>query len=706
MAEKITTEELLALSDIEQSGPNATKQLSDLANKFDLDDKKNTGFNDLYGSFTSQQFNFENRDSLLMDFFKKLFGLENKSDYLDIEESEFISRFDQKRNMVDFGDEVPENLQSVATSPSQENNLLQYKDNLVQSAVSQNLEGFDNEELLNKIKFKEEGGKFKVVLPKELFESYSQYRASCAVNGQEDEIISGLRKVISNNKGGVENEAEEVKTQISDLTDNSEDNEPPKPWQERISEVGFDGLNFIRQANSSELAVSGRRQREALLNNRSYSIADEEAAYNRHTAIVGIEESPEGHYNKQITGQNKLIQRWADKNGNSEELEDLLSNDKRFDKVEGLDALCEQNPSLKTLVDERNRLVGLREERISESKDIAENQLEYARAKTTEQYHQASYDNAAKSLEDAVIAQGNLAHYFSFNKHKDRFGSIEKEIEQLSSDNKLDLSVKGLQKAVDRAYDNMSVEDKASMHKVDIFKVKLDSKMLSSASDKGADDQVMLYAQKMPKVFSAILSQKVGSEIGEEGNGVSDMNQILNTMAEHSDPLKEAKKSREEIRSEKDFKNRGNIGTRIGGAISDAAAEFSSGVENNSRIAGQKTVNAVAAAGKAIDNKVDEMATSYQNFSDSVGRKVTESIDAAADYTHEKTGGKFHADIEKQKQDIIERLKGSIRGDDKTASVSANSSVKEVKEALKENEGLQPDGSLEVPQKGNSGHSL
>ena len=619
-----------------------------------------------FSDFVSYEFGSNEHQDAFMKFIERLFGAKDKEGKSYVNGS--LEDFNDAINgYIPVLDNVPEEVQSeVKLEDQSESTLLKDYRQLLVGAAKDTIQAFDNEEWVSQIRFVEDGNKLKVVLPPELFSAYEAYQGNLA-DGAENTFLQNFK--------GAVGERKEIGAKTVETPQNtSEPEEDKRPITEQIGDADFDKLKALRSENSEEFAISGRRQREAFRGNRSYSISDEETEYNRYTDAVSREKSENGHYNQEIGGKNKLIQRWSDKHPESGvNFEELLGDDSRFeaininDQTQGIGKLCADNKDLKGLVDERNRLAGERDKRIEKFENVATNQLNYARAKTTEQYHQVGYDKGAEELENSVLKQGNLAHYFSASKHSDVFGTIAKEIENLAPDKNNGMSANGLKESVETAYNNMSDEAKASMHKVDIFKVKLDSKTL------GGGKQVLAYAQAMPKVFSAMLSEKVGGELGQEGHPIVD---ALGKMSEHSSELNKAKKDREEVRSEQAFKDRGNVATRTAESVSDSMAEFSSGVSDNSKIAGQKTWNAGATAvhaaedfAKAVDNKIDEIGRAAERFSESVDRGVTNAIESASDFAHEKSGGKFHKSIEEEKGTILERLKsGKGKGDNSSVS--------------------------------------
>ena len=674
--------------------------LTGLGKKMSPQERENTGYNTL-----SSEVNLDNYDGqALMDFFKKLFGLdkdnENSSSLTGTYE-ELSAALDESRGVINAGENIIEGLSKDPVEATEDNKLLGYKEKFEDLTKGTALEGFDS----SKIKFKEEDGKFKVVLPKDLYAAYKNL-------GQEgqDDIVNGLKGYISQQKSSQDLQGGNVGVGEKNPTEEVPDN---RSLMEKVDDVKtFSELKDLRNSNKDDLAILGRREREALKDNRSFSIAGEERNYNRYKAESAKEGTENGHYNQQIGGQNKLIQMWSDKHSELEGVDLLASelNDNKFgkidieDKTSGIGKLCAENKGLEELVGERNRLVGLREARIEKCDAIADNSLEYAKAKTTEQHHQSGYDKGRKSLESAVIDQGNLAHHFGFSKHKDRLHSVYGELENLAPDVNNRMTSQGLKDAIETAYANMTPENKVSMHKVDIFKVKLDENMLSGENGK-AGAVVLMYAQNMPKVFSAMLSEKVGNEI----NGDNPSNTIfdsLDTMISHSDDLKAAKVNREEVRGQDGFKKRENIVTRAAESISDSVAEFSSGVSNNSKIGVQKTADAAISTVESIN---DGLAAAV--------KATGEAWDRAAEQYNEKSGNKFHENVKSEREQLLESLKGDKKGkaDEETvqtgslskeSSLESFSGIAEVMEDLKKNKNMKTDNSPEMQEgtkgKGNS----
>ncbi|MBL6664834.1 MAG: hypothetical protein ISQ34_03220 [Rickettsiales bacterium] len=660
------------------------KNIDDIRNSNRNDEDLMNQTNNIQTAFNKEVSDPTENQNLLQKFFEFIFGPEKKEKYdIGTYEEFLVAATDgQAVELTEVEGESPA-LSEGYHLPNDKNGLLGYKDKF--SELTKEIEAF-NGKSFDDVLFQQEGDKLKVVLPKELYDIYN----GVSVSDEERTAISnGLREFIASARKKVG----ESLLPGSD-TPNTQDT---RPITDRIGDADFDKLKQLR--NGEDFAISGRRQREALRGNRSYSIGDEEKEYNRYQDAIAREKSENGHFNQEIGGKNKLIQRWSDKYPESGvDFKAFLGHDSRFDAIDvgdrdqGIGKLYAENKDLKGLVDERNSLAGKRDKRIEKFKNVATNQLNYARAKTMEQYHQVGYDSGAKDLEKSVIEQGNLAHYFSASKHSDVLGSVAKEIANLAPDKENGMSANGLKECVETAYSNMSDEAKASMHKVDIFKVKLDSKTL------GAGKQVLAYAQAMPKVFSAMLSEKVGGELGQEGHPIVD---ALDKMREHSAKLGQAKKDREKKRSEETFKDRGNIATRTAQSVSDSMAEFSSGVSNNSKIASQKTWNAGVTAvhaaeefAKAVDNKIDEIGRAAERFSESVDRGVTNAIDSASNFAHEKSGGKFHKLIEEEKGAILDKLKGDKSvGDDSSVSTTD----------LSRESSVLPDARTKTPRGGQGG---
>lgn len=498
-----------------------------------------------------------------------------------------------------------------------------------------------------------------------------------------------LKEISSQHSGkngieGIEVRISELQNELSTTVEKVEQEQPkpqsaPKSTRDQIRDaIDFGQLKSVKQSNKGEFGVSVLRQAATLAGGQRHSIVDEEKEFNRYNDAIEQEIGDNGHFNQEIRGTNGLIQRFADRHKGEEgvdKLKDMLSSDKKFSSInldpdkgdvdKDIKDLCDKNGDLRSLVDERNRLVGLREERVAGYKNIANAQLDYAKTKIGQEHAETAFEHdkqkfkdESKTLLSSVLKQSNSSGRI---KSADLTGGIWSEIKSFAQGEE---TPKGLIEAVVKAFELMSGHDDdkimgnlSSTKNANVFKIKLDKEFLGLSNNEG--DDIMRYAEKSPKLFVALLGEKVDCEFGgKEKSPISDslekLDGLSSSLKESYKELDNARNLRSESR-DKAINSREYSVTRGARGASDMMAEAVSGASNISRAGVHDTEtfftetvpNAMEETGKAIDEIGKQFQGEMKKMGD-FGNKVIEDISGAT--YQKKLSGEREEALSKMKE--------------------------------------------------------